>query len=54
MIRSEYIDEIKKYILSAKIEKVYNADFIIKNEEELVSFPTFDEVFEYIGLIDQA
>ena len=49
MIRSEYIDEIKKYILSAKIEKVYNADFIIKNEEELVSFPTFDEVLAYIN-----
>lgn len=49
MIRSEYIDEIKKYILSAKIDKVYNADFVVKNDEELVSFPTFDKIFDYIN-----
>ena len=33
MIRKEYIEEIKKYVLSAKLEQVYNADLKIKDKD---------------------
>ena len=43
MIREEYIEEIKKHILSARIEKVYNADLIVKNNgENSLIFPSFN------------
>ena len=48
MIREEYIEEIKKHILSARIEKVYNADLVVKNNgENSLIFPSFNQIIEY-------
>ena len=50
MIREEYIEEIKKHILSARIEKVYNADLVVKNNGETsLIFPSFNQIIEYVN-----
>jgi hypothetical protein len=50
MIREEYIEEIKKHILSARIEKVYNADLVVKNNgENSLIFPSFNQIIEYVN-----
>lgn len=57
MIRKEYIEEIGKYVLSAKLEQVYNADLKVKDKDaNSLMFPSFDQVYEYInkaGSIDK-
>ena len=50
MIRKEYIEEIRKYVLSAKLEQVYNADLKVKDKDaNSLMFPSFDQVYEYIN-----
>ena len=53
MIRKEYIEEIRKYVLSAKLEQVYNADLKVKDKDaNSLMFPSFDQVYEYINKAD--
>lgn len=50
MIRKEYIEEIRKYVLSAKLEQVYNADLKVKDKDSnSLMFPSFDQIYEYIN-----
>ena len=49
MIRDEYIAEIKKHILSARIEKIYTADFCVKKDKDSkLYYPDFDDVIRYV------
>ena len=50
MIRKEYIEEIRNYVLSAKLEQVYNADLKVKDKDSnSLMFPSFDQIYEYIN-----
>lgn len=50
MIRKEYIEEIRKYVLSAKLEQVYNADLKVKDKDSnSLMFPSFDQIYEYVN-----
>ena len=48
MIREEYIEEIKKYILSAELLNTFNADFNEKKNNKPI-YPSFKEVLHFVN-----